>query len=382
MEHAELTRKIDAYLEENWETMVEDIETLVRIPSFEESDKATEGAPFGPGPKEALEAALEMASDMGFKTHDAEGYIGFADFPGKSDTQLGIIGHMDVVPAGPGWNFEPYAVTRKEGYLVGRGTLDDKGPSVVALHAMKFWKDLQDAGEAPQFPYTVRFLFGANEESGMADVAYYHKHYDDPAFLFTPDAEFPVCYGEKGGYDGELISKPIADRIVLEFTGGAATNAVPGIAEAVVKADAADLPNTDRITVAADGEGRVKITAAGKGAHASMPEGGVNAIGLIVDYRWSTTCAPPTSARSSSSTRSCSIIPTAAASASRAPTSTSARSPSSAAPSKSRTTASCRRSTVGSPRPSRPTRSPSVCASWRARSAARLRTRCSWSRSS
>ena len=222
MEHEELTRKIDAYLEENWETMVEDIETLVRIPSFEESDKATEGAPFGPGPKEALEAALEMASDMGFKTHDAEGYIGFADFPGKSDTQLGIIGHMDVVPAGPGWNFEPYAVTRKEGYLVGRGTLDDKGPSVVALHAMKFWKDLQDAGEAPQFPYTVRFLFGANEESG--------------------------------------------------------------IAEAVVKADAADLPNTDRITVAADGEGRVKITAAGKGAHASMPEGGVNAIGLIVDY--------------------------------------------------------------------------------------------------
>ena len=154
MEHEELTRKIDAYLEENWETMVEDIETLVRIPSFEESDKATEGAPFGPGPKEALEAALEMASDMGFKTHDAEGYIGFADFPGKSDTQLGIIGHMDVVPAGPGWNFEPYAVTRKEGYLVGRGTLDDKGPSVVALHAMKFWKDLQDAGEAPQFPYT------------------------------------------------------------------------------------------------------------------------------------------------------------------------------------------------------------------------------------
>ena len=73
MEHEELTRKIDAYLEENWETMVEDIETLVRIPSFEESDKATEGAPFGPGPKEALEAALEMASDMGFMSHDAEG---------------------------------------------------------------------------------------------------------------------------------------------------------------------------------------------------------------------------------------------------------------------------------------------------------------------
>lgn len=305
MEHEELTRKIDAYLEENWETMVEDIETLVRIPSFEESDKATEGAPFGPGPKEALEAALEMASDMGFKTHDAEGYIGFADFPGKSDTQLGIIGHMDVVPAGPGWNFEPYAVTRKEGYLVGRGTLDDKGPSVVALHAMKFWKDLQDAGEAPQFPYTVRFLFGANEESGMADVAYYHKHYDDPAFLFTPDAEFPVCYGEKGIYHSLMTSAdvPVEQRTMISFEGGTAVNAVPGHAQAVVRAGACDLPAAQGIEVEllderdaataleaagaqADAVGYrlARITATGRSAHASLPQGGVSAIGLLIGY--------------------------------------------------------------------------------------------------
>ena len=281
MDHEELIKKIDAYLEDNWETMVGDIETLVRIPSFEDLDKATDGAPFGPGPKEALTAVLELAADMGFQTHDAEGYIGFADFPGKSETQLGIIGHMDVVPAGPGWTFEPYAVTRKDGYLVGRGTLDDKGPSVVALHAMKFWKD-----QGVEFPYTIRFLFGANEESGMADVAYYHKHYDDPAFLFTPDAEFPVCYGEKGGYDGTLTSKPIEPcaRVIAEFEGGAATNAVPGIAHAVVKADASELPNTDRITVTDAGEGLARLEAKGKGAHASTPDEGVNAIGLIVDY--------------------------------------------------------------------------------------------------
>lgn len=286
MEHEELTKKIDAYLENNWDAMVGDIETLVRIPSFQEEDKAAEGAPFGPGPKEALTTALKLAGDMGFQPHDAEGYIGFADFPGASETQIGIIGHMDVVPAGPGWTFEPYAVTRKDGYLVGRGTLDDKGPSVMALHAMKFWKDLQDAGEAPQFPYTIRFLFGANEESGMADVAYYHKHYDDPAFLFTPDAEFPVCYGEKGGYDGELVSKPIEPcaRVVVEFEGGAATNAVPGIAHAVVKANASELPAADRITIAEAGEGLARIEAKGKGAHASTPDEGINAIGLIVDY--------------------------------------------------------------------------------------------------
>lgn len=286
MDQQELSRKIDTYLQRNWESMVGDIETLVRIPSFEDLQQACDGAPFGPGPKEALTAALEMASDMGFQTHDAEGYIGFADFPGESETQIGIIGHMDVVPAGPGWTFDPYAVTRKEGYLLGRGTLDDKGPSVMALHAMKFWKDLQDTGDAPQFPYTVRFLFGANEESGMKDVAYYHKHYDDPEFLFTPDAEFPVCYGEKGGYDAVITSKPIEEcaRIVVEFEGGAATNAVPGLAYAVVKANAHELPETDRIAVTEAGPGLARLEATGKGAHASMPDEGINAIGLIVDY--------------------------------------------------------------------------------------------------
>lgn len=279
MEREELIEKIDAYIEDTWDDIVEDITALVCIPSFEESDKATKGAPFGPGPKAALAAALALAERMGFTTHDAEGYIGFADFSGKSDTQIGIIGHMDVVAAGPGWTFEPYEVTRKEGYLMGRGTLDDKGPSVVALHAMKFWKD-----QGVEFPYTVRFLFGANEESGMADVAYYHEHCKDPAFLFTPDAEFPVCYGEKGAYDGLLTSKPIEGGVICALEGGVATNAVPGFAYAIVKADAQTLPPTDRITVAPDGSDRARLDATGKSAHASMPESGINAIGLIVDY--------------------------------------------------------------------------------------------------
>ena len=120
----------------------------------------------------------------------------------------------------------------------------------------------------------------------MADVAYYHLHYDDPAFLFTPDAEFPVCYGEKGGYDGMLMSKPIEPcaRVIVEFEGGAATNAVPGLAHAIVNADAHELKSTDRIVVTEAGPGRARLEATGKGAHASLPDDGINAIGLIVDY--------------------------------------------------------------------------------------------------
>lgn len=278
---AAATQLIDRYLDEHWEDIVDDITALVRIPSTEDlaaADLET-ATPFGLGPRAALDAALAMAERMGFATHDVDGYLGFADWQGETDTQLGIIGHVDVVPAGPGWTVEPFDVTRREGYLLGRGVIDDKGPLVVALHAVKLWKD---AGA--QFPYTVRLMFGANEETGMGDVRYYRQHYADPAFLITPDAEFPVCYGEKGLFDATLTSGPLDGGIICSIEGGVATNAVPGRAEALVRACAADLPAAERITVEDTGDGLARISATGKSAHASLPDQGISAIGLLEHY--------------------------------------------------------------------------------------------------
>ena len=279
MEHEELSMKIDAYIDEVWEQVVEDIDTLVRIPSTEDLDNAAPGAPYGPGPAEALKAGVALAEKLGYDAHNCDGHIAYADLPGKSETQIGIIGHLDVVPAGSGWNFEPFQVTRKDGYLIGRGVLDDKGPSVVAMYAMKFFPQ-----HDIELPYTIRMIMGGNEESGMRDVAYYRERYDDPAFIFTPDADFPVCYGEKGGFDGRYTSKKMGDdAVIFDFQGGDATNAVAAQAFAVVKADAADLKETDRITVS-DADGYARLDAQGIGGHASKPEGTINAIGLIVDY--------------------------------------------------------------------------------------------------
>ena len=239
-----LEQRIDRYLDEHWEDIVADIDRLVRIPSFEDLDAAAEGAPYGPGPRKALDAALAMTRDMGFEVHDDAGHVGYADLAGTSEEQLGIIGHIDVVPAGPGWHFEPYQVTRKDGYLLGRGVIDDKGPSVVALHAMNLWRRMQLDGQVPQLPYTLRFIFGVNEETRMDDVHYYRAHHADPAFLFTPDAEFPVCYGEKGIYHSLMTSAdvPVEQRTVISLEGGTAVNAVPGHAQAVVRAGACALP--------------------------------------------------------------------------------------------------------------------------------------------
>lgn len=279
MDQKEFEQKIDSFIEEWWPTIQNDIAQLVAIPSVENLEEAAPGAPFGQEPKKALEKALAIAQNLGFETKDMEGYAGYADFKGSTDTQLGIIGHVDVVPAGPGWDTDPFQMEVRDGYLLGRGVLDDKGPSMVMLYAMKFWKD-----QGVEFPYTIRFIFGCNEETDLLDVEYYRKHEADPAFIITPDAEFPVCYGEKGGYNATITSGEITDGIIVDFEGGVATNAVPGQATALIRADVEEMEPADRLTFTQEGTSMVRIDAHGESAHAAMPEKGINAIGLIVDY--------------------------------------------------------------------------------------------------
>ena len=288
----EIDRAIESYLDGHWDEMVDDIATLVRIPSVEDLAAADADAdsPYGPEPKKALTAVLRIARRLGFKTRNESGRIGWADLPGYTDTQLGIIAHVDVVPEGPGWTYPAFELTRKDGYLIGRGVLDDKGPCIVALHAMKFWKDAL-AGRGGTFPYSIRFLFGANEETAMRDVAYYRERHADPAFLFTPDASFPVSYGEKGIYHAWVTSLPILNGRIAEISGGTAMNAVPGEASAVLRVSDAEAAaiigaaeKAEGITASPTLEGDLRVDAVGRSAHAMAPETGVNAIGLLVDF--------------------------------------------------------------------------------------------------
>lgn len=288
----QLKRDIDAYVERVWPEVLDDIRDLVAIRSVEELDRAEEGAPWGPGPRAALDEALCMADRLGLAAHDCDGYMGYADLPGASEKQIATIAHVDVVPEGPGWHTDPYEMVIREGWLLGRGVIDDKGPAVLSLHAARFFAErVEQTGEP--LPYTLRVMLGANEETGMGDLNHYLKHYPEPAFLFTPDADFPVCCGEKGQFAGTFVSRPISGdvpgSVIASIDGGVATNAVPGVAEAVVRADAAALPAADGIEVAdagtePDGTRLARITAHGRSGHASLPAGTVNAIGLLCAY--------------------------------------------------------------------------------------------------
>ena len=272
----QLRTAVDEFVERNREALLADIKRLVDIPSVEGTPAP--GKPFGEGPAAALEEALKMAAEMGLETNNCEGYMGWAQLKGESDRQIATITHLDVVPQGNGWTADPFDMQVKEDWIIGRGVADDKGPSVLCLYALKFLKE-----HNIPLRYTVRALLGANEETGMKDVDYYLEHYPAPAFCFSPDAEFPLCNGEKGGFNGEIVSEPLGEGNLLEFTGGVAHNVVPDRASCLVKADFQTLQEREGITLEQE-NGAVRIRGWGKGGHAAMPQGTVNAIGLIVEY--------------------------------------------------------------------------------------------------
>lgn len=269
---------IDAFAEQNRENILRDITRLVAVPSVEGTPEP--GAPFGAGPKAALDKALEIAAELGLQTCNAEGYIGWAETDTIAEGQkyLATITHTDVVPEGNGWDADPYTVRVRDGWILGRGVADDKGPSILCLYALKYLKD-----SGVELKYPVRALLGTNEETNMHDVDYYAEHYPMPAFCFTPDAEFPVCNGEKGGFNGEIVSPVLNDGVILSFAGGVARNAVPDRASCTVRVAPDRIKVIEGVTVEAGENGTTMLHGWGKSGHAAMPAGTVNAIGLLVD---------------------------------------------------------------------------------------------------
>ena len=278
-----IIERAEAYVDEVWEDVVADIDSLVQIDSVEDKEHAAPGMPYGPAPAKALECGLSILDKLGLETTNCDGRIGFGDLEGASETQIATIGHTDIVPTGGGWDFDPLRVTRKDGFLIGRGVLDDKGPFTLSAYAAHFFvRHVRETGE--KLPYTLRCIVGCNEETGMEDVEWYLENFDQPAFCFTPDADFPLICGEKGIFHGTITSGPIAGGKILEMDGGIVGNAIPSSATALVVATADELPKTADVDVEQERPGVVRLTAHGKGGHASMPEGTVNAIGVLVSY--------------------------------------------------------------------------------------------------
>ena len=153
---------IDSYEEE----MVEEIGKLVAIPSLP-TYVTEEGMNHGPEIKRCLRYALELSERLGFRTHNENDNYGWAEV-GEEGPLLSIFVHLDVVPVGDGWTREPFCMSREGDLLYGRGTIDNKGPAVSVLYALKSCCDM-----GVKWPCRVRIWFGTNEETGMKDAKMY-----------------------------------------------------------------------------------------------------------------------------------------------------------------------------------------------------------------
>lgn len=272
------------------EDLIADLFSLLKINSERDDSQVTPETPFGPGPVAALKQFLSLAERDGYATTNVDNYAGHFtygdDLPEDAEV-LGIFAHMDVVPAGTGWDSNPYEPEIRDGKIYARGASDDKGPTMACYYGLKILKELN-------LPLTkkIRFIAGTDEESGWGDMDYYFAHVGlpKPDFGFSPDAEFPIINGEKGNITEYLhISGLNTGAVHLHsFKGGLRENMVPESATAVISGDLGDLDaklaaftaaHADKnLTVETEsaGNGQVTIVLHGKSAHGAMPEKGVN----------------------------------------------------------------------------------------------------------
>lgn len=202
--------------------MNEMIEALQKLVSFQSIAKE-EGPeyPYGKEVCGAKEYVLELAKSFGMRAEDVPGKYAYIEI-GEGPRLIGILSHLDVVPAGDGWTQDPFGGEIVDGKIYGRGTTDDKGPTIAVLYAMKALK------EKTTLPARIRLILGQTEENGeWRDIEAYTDAEEIPECGFTPDGDFPAIQNELGAM---VFRVQMPQPGFLQGEGGTAPNMVPACA--------------------------------------------------------------------------------------------------------------------------------------------------------
>lgn len=209
------------------QAIIDDLTDLIAIPSLRDVEHKSENAPFGPAIRQALDYMLDKAKADGFQVEDVDGYAGVISY-GEGQESVSMLGHLDIVPVGKGWSKDPFGSEIEDGFLYGRGSGDDKGPTVAAYQALKIIKE-----SGIPLKRKIMLILGTDEESGMECMEYFKENYTpQPTMGFVPDANFPVIYGEKGILS--LVISGHKESVIKEFKAGERSNIVIGEAQVLV----------------------------------------------------------------------------------------------------------------------------------------------------
>ncbi len=253
------------------------IQEIVKIDSVRDTEHAAPGAPFGPGIKASLDLFLSFAEELGMRTFaDPEGRYGYAEIGPEGTEMIGILGHVDVVPVGElaQWTKgAPFDAEIVDDAIIGRGTLDDKGPMVMNLMAVKA---LIESGV--EFTKRVRFIVGCAEETTWECMNAYSELEEMPSTGFTPDANFPVIHAEKTIVRFDGIKTDANNDFTLIADG--AYNSVNDTAIYTGSKLAEVVAELEKMEATFTSDDK-SVTVKGKSAHAMATHLGVNAIYLL-----------------------------------------------------------------------------------------------------
>lgn len=306
----EIKEKISEWVDAHRAELISDTARLVAVRSVR--GEPAPDAPFGPGPKQALDTALALCREYGFAVRDYDGCVGTADL-NDLPSNLDILGHLDVVGEGGGWETDPYtAVEKDDGCLYGRGTDDDKGPVAAAILAMRCVREL-----GVPLRHGVRLIMGTDEESGSGDLPHYYAVEKPAPNTFTPDSGFPVYNVEKGGYKPVFTmawEKTDALPRVSSLAGGFRINVIPAEAKAVVlgmtperlrRLSAALVEKCGVAAAFREVPDGAEMTVTGRQAHAASPWEGNNGLTALL---WILASLPLADCSSSSAIRKLSAM--------------------------------------------------------------------------
>ncbi len=270
----DLKKRVDSYLDYGYELL----RKLISCASVLDEYKGNSDTPFGMENKKALDTLLNEGKIAGFDTFNVDNYAGYLEF-GKGDV-LGILAHLDVVPVVLNeWLTNPFDLVFSDDKMYGRGTTDDKGPLVASFIAMKM---LLDEGFKPNMK--IRLIAGCDEESGSRCMERYLEKIGEPKMAFSPDASFPLIYGEKAILSYDIIGD-LNDDIIESLKAGERYNIVPSKAIMKLKVDLKEQfikylkENKYKGEVVDD-----TYIAYGVASHAMAPDNGLNAIYILFDF--------------------------------------------------------------------------------------------------